>query len=137
MLVLFALGDVDKGFALVKSDIALLRAFLNESLMPRGPLFRARFGDLDPIQQTRTMLKAMDKLQHANNAVTCSTESLASNGLGQNGTEEPEWVPLERLPSSSVKKWPKPSRTKAKGWFLLKSTNDKRKTTSTLRLAST
>ncbi|KAF6767129.1 hypothetical protein PSEUBRA_002763 [Kalmanozyma brasiliensis GHG001] len=120
VLSLFALGDVDRDFALVESDMELLRTFLNKRLLPHTTFVRDTFGVHDPIRQIISMLKAMDKLKQANSPGTASHGNVPTRPLTQFDIEDSEWIPLERLPSSSVQKWPKQSRSQTLRWFARK-----------------
>lgn len=100
ILALFALGDVDNNFAVVPSDIELLRAFLHEGLLPRSAAIRKRFKTADSVQDTMAMLEAMEKLREASKANISTNRSSSSSR-----SEDAEWITLERLPGFAVRGW--------------------------------
>lgn len=118
VLALFSLGDIDNDLSEVDTDMELLDRFLHEGLLPRATSIRDSFADADPIRNVLDMLESMRKLKEAKEAsMAQSVKRHASRLSSTVQTEEAEWIPLERLLSSTVSSWSRFPRTPLGKWL--------------------
>ncbi|SPO23211.1 uncharacterized protein UTRI_01889 [Ustilago trichophora] len=111
ILALFALGDVEDNFSVVDGDRNLLRAFLDEGLLPRSASISAKLGGFDPIRDVQGVLEAMNQLKESKKASTSPSGRRFRFNSFQ--SEDTEWIKLEIFPNFTGSRWSQQSQVES------------------------